>query len=168
MVFPALNPPPLLLLLKGTCFFYPHFLFYLSESTIRTPDVTVRKRNRVEDLLDNDPPSRPPTHIQPSSRTGLHSEDMTSLLYAAEIKQQEREFQVVRRAPAPPTSISSSSSPDSSPSPPHRHLLPSIHNGFGSPEPNFANLQGLLSFLEDVKVKHRPWYAKARTLYSQY
>jgi len=35
-------------------------------------------------------------------------------------------------------------------------VLPSIQSGFGSPEPNFANLQGLLGFLEEVKLKHHP------------
>jgi len=34
--------------------------------------------------------------------------------------------------------------------------LPSLQNGYGSPEPNFANLQGLLGFLEEIKHKHHP------------
>lgn len=72
---------------------------------------------------------------------------MTNLLYAAEIKQQEREYR-------PP------SAPSSAPNSPPRSamVLPSLQGGFGSPDPNFANLQGLLGYLEEIKIKHHPRY----------
>lgn len=113
----------------------------------RKPDTTIRlKRNRVEDILDH-----PATISSTTSRTGSHSEAMTNLLYAAEIKQHEREFR-------PSSSQITSSSPASAPSSPPRAnmMLPSLQSGFGSPDPNFANLQGLLGYLEEIKIKHHP------------
>lgn len=138
----------------------------------RKPSVPSRlKRNRVEDILDTSstplPPSTststsssasnstPESHPSSNSSTAsrLHTEAMSNLLYAAEIKHQEREFHVVRQPPSLPA-------PPSLPptaSPPRNNLmLPSIQSGFGSPEPNFANLQSLLGFLEDIKHKHHP------------
>lgn len=35
-------------------------------------------------------------------------------------------------------------------------ILPSMQGSFGSPDPNFANLQGLLGYLEEIKIKHHP------------
>lgn len=116
------------------------------------------KRNRVEDLLDT--PANSSSPLAPS-RPSSHSDALNNLLYAAEIKHQEREYQHAGRAqppslPGPPSLPPSSSS---SPVPPSRQslMLPSIReSGFGSPEPNFANLQSLLGFLEEVKLKHHP------------
>jgi hypothetical protein len=125
----------------------------------RKPDTTIRKRNRVEDILDHpshssssspltsSPSTSSSSSSSNSSRTtgGSHSEAMTNLLYAAEIKQQEREYR-------PPPMLPSSAPP----SPPRSMMLPSLQSGFGSPDPNFANLQGLLGYLEEIKIKHHP------------
>lgn len=129
----------------------------------RKPTTPIRlKRNRVEDLID--PPSAPPPSSSSSSSSsrpaGLHSEAMSTLLYAAEIKHQEREYhQVVRQPPLALPAPSSHTPSVSPPQPPPRAaniMLPSIQSGFGTPEPNFANLQGLLGFLEEIKHKHHP------------
>jgi hypothetical protein len=76
---------------------------------------------------------------------------MSNLLYAAEIKQQEREYRPPLTLPSVPSSAP--------PSPPRANMvLPSMQGGFGSPDPNFANLQGLLGYLEEIKIKHHPRY----------
>lgn len=112
----------------------------------RKPDTTIRKRNRVEDILDT--PNTTTSSSSSSSSARSHSEAMTNLLYAAEIKQQEREHRPPAAASAP------SSAPNSPPRP--AMALPSLQGGFGSPDPNFANLQGLLGYLEEIKIKHHP------------
>eukprot|EP00026_Physarum_polycephalum_P002351 Phypoly_transcript_02357.p1 GENE.Phypoly_transcript_02357~~Phypoly_transcript_02357.p1 ORF type:complete len:783 (+),score=185.54 Phypoly_transcript_02357:207-2555(+) len=122
------------------------------ESSSRKPDTTIRKRNRLEDILDAPASNSSPSLSSSSSstRTGTsHSEAMSNLLYAAEIKQQEREFRPPLTLPAVPSSAPSS--------PPRSSMvLPSLQGGFGSPDPNFANLQGLLGYLEEIKIKHHP------------
>lgn len=115
------------------------------------------KRNRVEDLLDA-PANSSPLHPSPS-RPSSHTDALNNLLYAAEIKHQEREYQGRAQPPSLPVAPSLPPSASSSPIPPPRQslMLPSIRDtGFGSPEPNFANLQSLLGFLEEVKIKHHP------------
>jgi len=120
------------------------------------------KRNRVEDLLDTPANSSSLQSAQSSStRSGPNSDALSNLLYAAEIKHQEREFQVGgsrHSTPPPSLAVVPAIPPSTSPIPPGRPplLLPSIQSGFGSPEPNFANLQSLLGFLEEVKHKHHP------------
>lgn len=108
----------------------------------RKPDTSIRKRNRVEDILDT-PTTTTTSTSSNSSRS--HSEAMTNLLYAAEIKQQEREYRP-------------SSAPSSAPNSPPRSSMhhPSLQGNFSSPDPNFANLQSLLGYLEEIKIKHHP------------
>jgi hypothetical protein len=116
----------------------------------RKPDTPLRKRSRLEDILDAPAASSLSSSSSSSStRTGSHSEAMTNLLYAAEIKQQEtREYR-------PPHSLSAVPSAPASPPRPNM-VLPSMQGGFGSPDPNFSNLQGLLGYLEEIKIKHHP------------
>lgn len=82
------------------------------------------KRHRVEDLLDC-PPALPPTP-PPAGRPTSHSEDMASLLAAAELKQQEQLHE----------------GPDDMPSLPKNDT-----------EHSFADFQNLMSYLDDVRQK---------------
>lgn len=112
----------------------------------------------MEDLIDP-PSSHSPHHSSPPSssngRAGLHaSEALNSLLYAAEIKHQEREYQVAR--PTLPGPMPTSPIPASGRANLMLPSIQSVQNGFGNPEPNFANLQSLLGFLEEIKHKHHP------------
>jgi hypothetical protein len=101
---------------------------FVDRKTTATP---VRaKRHRVEDLLDHRPPSPPP-------RTPSHSEDMASLLAAAELKQQEQSLQG-----------------DDQQEEPTNADLPLISKQNES-EFSFTTFQNLMNYLEDIRTKRQ-------------
>lgn len=104
----------------------PHVSF-VERKNVDTP---VRaKRHRVEDLLDHRPPSPPP-------RTASHSEDMASLLAAAELKQQEQKLEDDQQEPA------------------DLPCLPLMSKQNES-EHSFTSFQNLMNYLEDIRTKRQ-------------